>query len=541
MNCKHCGYPVNRGQKTCPSCGRKVRRGKGWGILLLIVLLLAAAVFGVLHYRDVFNRVAERRLDLLSYYRYVEEQNYDDLAGLASRLAGKKTVVSLPGGHSGIRIGFRLSDQAQSMLSQVKVAGFSLDWIRSLGLDLETNADGGLIGALLELKLNDVGLLSVNAAVDRDRGALALHVPELSEQTVLTTLGELGPGGEDSGLGELLGTLGSLPDTSKLREIGRRYLEYALEQVENVEKGSGTLTASGLETDCTTLTVRMTDEELVALARSLCQKLSGDEEVLALAEETATAKGEDPESARSALIARLNRLDGLLGKTRAGKGTFAMVLSLDDGGRILGREIRFESERDETVYSRALLVRGARFGLEIRGGSAQRSAGLTGSGRLRGLGLTASFSAEIDSAPMITLDVDASLKGFAKGEIEAVLAPERALLRALGVSEETESLAKDVNLRFRFSNAEDPKTVALELRSGTDVLATVDASHYSLPSEEVVFPETVLGLNEWLGGIKMPSIFGNGSFGTLFDNFKQAGVPDGLITGMKLLLPGLLK
>ena len=542
MNCKHCGYPVNRGQKTCPSCGRKVRRGNGWRVLLVIVLLLAAAVFGILHYRDVLNGVVERRLDLLSYYRYVEEQNYDDLSGLTSRLAGKKTLLSAPDGRSDTQIGFRLSDEAQQLIAAANPTGLPLDWIRSLGLSLETNLQGGRVGALLGLKLNDVGLLSVNAAFDREPGVLALTVPELSEEVILTDLGELGLGGEGSDLGELLGTLGSLPDGSKLRQIGRRYLEYALEQIENVEKGSGRLTAAGLEADCATLTVRMTDGELAALARSLCLRLSGDEEVLALAEQAAAARGKDPAEARAALADRLDRLGERLGQFRSRGGTFAMVLSLDGGGRILGREIRLETERTEAVYSRALLVRGGRFGLEIRGAASGESLALIGSGRVRGVALTGSFRTERGGAPMLTLDVRGALRGILRGELEMILKPERALLRALGLSDTVESLAKDLNLRLYFSNAEDPKAFSLVLRQDETALVTAEISRHALPAAEIVVPESGLSLDKWLSGLKMPGLLtGNGSFGTLFENLQQAGMPSTLIMILKPALSGLFR
>ena len=219
-----------------------------------------------------------------------------------------------------------------------------------------------------------------------------------------------------------------------------------------------------------------------------------------------------------------------------------MVLSLDDGGRILGRELRFAAEGNEAVYSRALLVRGGRFGLEIRGGASGESLALIGSGRVRGLTLTGSFRTERGDAPMLTLDVRGELKGIVKGEIEMILKPERALLRALGLSDAAESLAKDLNLRLYLSNAEDPGEFSQVLRQDEAALVTAEASRHALPAAGIDLPESGLSLDEWVSGLKMPGLLtGNGSFGVLFDNLQQAGMPATLIMILKAALPGLLR
>ena len=543
MNCKHCGYPVNRGQKLCPSCGAPVRRGhKGLWVLLAIVLILVIAAVGFLHRRDIGNFFVTRGMSSEEYYRHTELQNYDDISGLLVKLAGKGPAVSAAApGHDRFGLTFRLGDTARQFLANVNTSGISLDWIEALGLQAETNAQDGRYALRLALQLNDVALVNLDGAFDPDEGAIALRVPELSETAILTTMEELGFTGEGPGAAEIMEALGRLPSAEKQREIFGRYLALALEQVTNVEKGSGTLKAETLSRDCTLLTVRLTDSELAAIARSLCLALHDDEETLTLAAGVLQPLSPEPDAVRGSLLQKLEELAARLESFESRGESCVMKVYVDAAGRIAGRERTIERAKGELVLSRAVILKGGRFALERRSQQGGENAALVGGGKLQGLGLTGQIKALYKGTEMLTLNMDGALKGLIKGACTLTLRPERALLRALELDETVESLAKDLLLRLAFSNTESPAQLTLALLHDEDDFITTDLEHTELPAEVIDFPTEGQSPAEWVKGIKLPGLFGNGSFGVIFDNLTQAGLPGELLMGAKLLLPQLLK
>lgn len=543
MNCKHCGYPVNRGQKRCPSCGKPVGRARRvWRTILIVVLILAVAVVGFLKYRDIKNAVVKRGMDPAEYYRHVETQNYEDLTGLLLKLGGKGTPGVPTLGHSRSGVTFRLGDMAQQLLAGVNTSGISLDWVHALGLSLETNAGDGRFAGELLLSLNDTGIVRLEAGFDPQSGALSLRVPELREEAILTSMEELGLSGEGPGFDALMEALGRLPSGETLRAIGARYLNQALEQIQNVETGSGTLTAGGLERSCTVLTVRLTDAEAAQLLRGLCQTLREDEEVLGIVENVLEPFSQEPGAAKASLLEELDdaiaELDGFAPQGR----TYVMEVSVDAAGRIAGRKLICETDEGELILSRAVIVKGGRLGLDLRLELGGESAAFSGGGKLDGLtAASGSFQAAFNDTPMLTLDVSGTLKGVIKGSCELLLRPERALLRAMELSQEAESLAKDLYLRLYLNNTEDPAEVTFALMHDSEAVVTAEIEHRALEAAPVSLPETGLSPEDWASGIKLPSFLGNGSFGTILENLQQAGVPAELIMGMKLLLPSLLK
>ncbi len=543
MNCKHCGYPVNRGQKVCPSCGKPIRRGrKALWIVLAIVLILAIAAVGFLHRRDIGNFFVKRGMDAGEYYRHVELQNYDDLSGLLTKLGGKSASGDpLALGHERLGATFRLSDTASQFLASVNTTGVSLDWIHALGLSLEANANDGRYAANLALQLNDVELVTLGGAVDPAAGTVALRVPELSDTAILTSMEELGFTGEGPGFAELMEALGKLPSAERLSAIGERYLKLALEEIRTVEMGKGTLTADTLSRDCTLLTVRLTDSELAAITRKLCETLRTDEEVLGIAEDVLRPLMPEDVSVRERFQQRLEQAISELDAYSSDGINFVMEVYVDAGGRIIGRELTAENGNETLVLSRALIVKGGRVGLELRTEHDGENAALVGGGKLQGLTFTGEVKALRNGTEMLTLDLDAALKGLIKGVCTLSLRPERALLRALELNETAESLAKDLSLRLLFDNTESPAQVTLSLLHDEDDFIAIDLEHTSLAAEAIDFPAEGQSPAEWASSIKMPGFLGNGSFGTVFDNLTKAGLPAELLMGMKLLLPQLLK
>ena len=542
MNCKHCGYPVNRGQKLCPSCGKPVKRGKGLRIFLAVLLILVLAVVAGLHYRAIGNLVTRRSSDPVEYYRYVELQHADDLCRLAGLFAGKSDASAAPTPqHSQIDLQLQLGEKAQQFLGELNTGAIKLGWIRDLGLSADLRRDR-LTAAAVDVVLNETSLFTLDATVDTENAEAALLIPELSEQPFRLSLAALSAQEDEGDVSiSLPALLGSLPAQKELKAMLRSYVSLAVNEVTDVTLGSETLKAGELSVDYTTLTVRIDPETAQSIALKLGSALRDDAQFKQI---VVDASGEE------AYASFQKELDGALSslkETPPFDGDLVMVLYVNQGGTLFGRLVRLEGKDDAQSASLllALPVKGTRFGLLLSREDQSGKAELSGDASLHGKALSGRFTLSRDGEQYATADVEARLERILKGlagEVSALIRPQAALLQSLELPVEAESFGQELALEAHGDNlTQGLLSCTADLFQSSERLVRFALSMRSLePGETPVMPEA-LDLADWTAGIKMPGLLGSGSFGTIFDNLKQAGMPGELITGLKLLLPSLLK
>lgn len=111
----------------------------------------------------------------------------------------------------------------------------------------------------------------------------------------------------------------------------------------------------------------------------------------------------------------------------------------------------------------------------------------------------------------------------------------------LPLPEGSDSLARDLTLALDTQWSDKTLRAALSLNHDSDALVKLALTREAL--EEPLSLELPEGLEKdaWLKEVKLPGLFGSGSFGTVLDNCKAAGMPAELVTGLKLLIPSLVK
>lgn len=536
MNCKHCGYPINHGQKVCPSCGKPVKWKKGLKIFLEILLALVLIVCAGLSYRTIGNFFAKRGSSAEEYYQTVEKKNVSDLFRLAS-LAGKKSdkaEAEAKPQHMQAEAQLVLGEAAQQFLAELNTGAIKLGWIQDLGLRADLRMDG-LVGADVGVTLNQTPLMSLDAVIDPENGEAALLIPELTENYLRLSAADLPADEEDEdevsiSLGAILG---SLPPTAECKELVLSYVSQIVDNFHDVQQGEDSLTLGEISRSYTTLTVRVDAETAKTVAVAVCERLRDDAEVRRILTDASS------EEAYASFREDLSRAAAAIAQNGLYDGELLMTLYVDASGTICARRLALEEA--DAALTLGFTHQGGRYGLLLSREDAEGALALAGGGKLHGLTLDGSFALSRDGAALAAADMTAVLKGVIKGEAALTVRPESALLQSLDLPVEAEAFGKELSLALRCDNLSGGVNASAELFQATDpVVSFLFTLRSADPAETPVMQEG-LPLAEWRGALKMPGLLGSGSFGTIFDNLKAAGMPGELITGMKLLLPTLLK
>lgn len=536
MNCKHCGYPINRGQKVCPSCGKPVKRKKGLKIFLAILLALVLIVCAGLSYRTIGNFFTKRGSSAEEYYQTVEKKNVGDLFRLAS-LAGKKSdkaEAETKPQHTQAEAQLVLGEAAQKFLAELNTGAIKLGWIQDLGLSADLRVDG-LVGADVGVTLNQTPLLSLEAVIDPESGEAALLIPELTENYLRLSTADLpAPEEDEDDVSISLGAiLGSLPPTAECKELVLSYVSQIVDNFHDVQQGEDTLTLGEITRSYTTLTVRVDAETAKTVAAAVCERLRDDAEVRRILVDASS------EEAYASFREDLSRAAAYVEQNGLYDGELLMTLYVDAAGTICARRLALEEAN--TALLLGFTHQGGRYGLLLGREDADGALALTGGGKLHGLTLDGAFALSRDGAALAAADLTAVLKGVIKGEAALTVRPESALLQSLDLPVEAEAFGKALSLALRCDNLSGGANASAVLfQADEPVVSFLCTLRSAEPAETPVMQEG-LPLAEWRGALKLPGLLGSGSFGTIFDNLKTAGMPAELITGMKLLLPTLLK
>lgn len=536
MNCKHCGYPINRGQKVCPGCGKPVKRKKGLKIFLAILLALVLIVCAGLSYRTIGNFFTKRGSSAEEYYQTVEKKNVGDLFRLAS-LAGKKSdkaEAETKPQHTQAEAQLVLGEAAQKFLAELNTGAIKLGWIQDLGLSADLRVDG-LVGADVGVTLNQTPLLSLEAVIDPESGEAALLIPELTENYLRLSTADLpAPEEDEDDVSISLGAiLGSLPPTAECKELVLSYVSQIVDNFHDVQQGEDTLTLGEITRSYTTLTVRVDAETAKTVAAAVCERLRDDAEVRRILVDASS------EEAYASFREDLSRAAAYVEQNGLYDGELLMTLYVDAAGTICARRLALEEAN--TALLLGFTHQGGRYGLLLSREDADGALALTGGGKLHGLTLDGAFALSRDGAALAAADLTAVLKGVIKGEAALTVRPESALLQSLDLPVEAEAFGKALSLALRCDNLSGGANASAVLfQADEPVVSFLCTLRSAEPAETPVMQEG-LPLAEWRGALKLPGLLGSGSFGTIFDNLKTAGMPAELITGMKLLLPTLLK
>ena len=344
-------------------------------------------------------------------YRYVEGAVLEKMgAGLAGAFDDALQSSSLTDQKVDAEMTLELFEPAEQMLETY--TGMDFSWLRTLGLKAGVNLTEDGAAAELSLSLNGRELIGADALVDIAQMTVYGRVPRLSKDYFQTELDAwtLYNSGYPVMRQQQETMSALLPDGKTVSKLISRCVEAALEQVDDVEEGSETLTAGDVSAKYTTLTWTLTEDLLQDMAEAVCDVLKEDKDVKDIIEKIEEMQG------LSFYDEFIEELEDLPDRIRMDED-IEITVYVDKNNAVRGRVI----EVGDIVFRYAMPEDDGDFGFELAIEDARDGeifCLLTGEGKERKNTIEGTFTFEMDETELFTLSVeDFDTEALGDGEL----------------------------------------------------------------------------------------------------------------------------
>ncbi len=421
-------------------------------------------------------------------------------------------------------------------------ADLDLSWLKKVALDYAFNQKDGRSGGAVTLKLNSQKLATVNLVLDREEEQVFLQIPDVSKDYMSMDLDDLlwdlryslgysaynlfstlltGMDEEDEEQAKAL--MAALPTRDQAEKLVNKYLQIAVNSIQDVEKGRDTLTAGDVTAEYTTLKVVINAKTAAKIAENVLTELKKDKDVEKYIKNIAKALEADEDLYDEFL----EELDEILEdvediKDYSGKEKITMTLYIDGKGNIRGREIR-TNFYPNIKFLYATPIKGGNMGIEIslkQDGDSLFS--LTGSGKLSGATLSADTVLKIQGVAAAEIKLEkADGARLKKGEFKGIvtLKPSADLVNELDLGSAAGRVVKKISLTLDLDTNDGSSKMKLSVNYEDSPLVTLSADGKTGSGKKVDGVKDALDADDWAEELDTKKLK------DLIKTLKKAGVP----------------
>ncbi len=544
---------------------KKSKRGLwlGLGIASIIVAVLAAIV--ALNFSSVKNFVKKTVSSDEDYFKYVQEQQGDDiaesLAEAISKIAEGANNMSgniLPMKPMSEKMTFKVNKPIIDFFEKLAGGnGVDLDWLNGADAVVDMVYDGkDKIGMDIGLNINGKEITTAKAVCDYSTGKVYMVLPDINNQYVYVDISAVNntnnnngsntivSGGEfgylsaessvDSAPSNALAAMDfsvftkNLPEQKELEKLLNKYISLILDNIEEVEKENDTIEVGDLTCKCTKYTVEINEELLQKVFKAVLTELKNDEVVKQYITTTAEELDEDGDevydSFKDAIKDALDSIDELKSED------FDYSIWVDSNGNIVSLVIG-DGSFDIEYKS---VEKGDKFATEFSIGDKETKIGFKNEGAIKDGRLKSETRFIMNDTTYVVVEADnVDPDKQAKDEFSGTLTISlgqglRDMIKMSGdellagfadakLIISCDAKENDAKMKFAF-NLKSDEWVSIELEGGYTESQTVE-----IPTNYVDSTNEA-GMQNWLK---------TAEFDKLLDNLTQANVPSELVSQLR--------
>ncbi|MBP5249885.1 MAG: zinc ribbon domain-containing protein [Lachnospiraceae bacterium] len=285
--------PVPPVQPVQQDAGEK----KGFGAFLkknkVLVAALAILVVILVVVGCNFARVSNAAVKLFSndakYYKHVEKKylakTVEDIATAYKTTSDNAGDVMNTAVNGALAIEF--GTKGTKLLGTLgDLADVKLDWLKNIEFSYGYALKNSLVGANTELKLNKKKIVSAEMTFEMAENEAYVRIPEVDSSYLLLDediLGEANSLGDEVDMNsfdkELNAYLKALPSKGTLAKMLNKYIDIALDQVQDVKVGNKKVKVGDIQQNLTTIKVEIDEETLENIIVKVCEELKKDKDV----------------------------------------------------------------------------------------------------------------------------------------------------------------------------------------------------------------------------------------------------------------------
>ena len=408
------------------------------GIAAVVVVLLV-----VFNLSSIKNAAKRTFSSPENYYHWVEKNTAKEAAGTVSSIYANYFLDALKVYNMGTsaEVSVELDEAGQDMLSLAGAAGVDLSWFKSASLTYEGYSKDNVMEMKCGLAMEKKNVISADLIVDMAEEAVYLAVPELSKTYIGVDVSEIPDisyymdtlDNSTEYMDALKAILSKLPEEKQVKDLTAKYLEIALNSIDDVNMKKGkTLKAEGVSESCTLLEVTLDADTLQNVIENVAEQLENDREVKAIIEKLCDEiAGLD-----------LDELDGIdidseevyeyfqdACSELADEAQYisfdeelVMSLYVDGKGVIRGRSFEFNDGWSNYTVEILNPHKGGKIGFKAAVTVDNQEFSIAGSGKESGGRVSGDFSAKYNGTAIVDLtvknfDTDALKKGYLNGTV----------------------------------------------------------------------------------------------------------------------------
>ncbi len=464
------------------------------GIAAVVVVLLV-----VFNLSSIKNTAKRTFSSPENYYHWVEKNTAKEAAGTVSSIYANYFLDALKVYNMGTsaEVSVELDEAGQDMLSLAGAAGVDLSWFKSASLTYEGYSKDNVMEMKCGLAMEKKNVISADLIIDMAEEAVYLAVPELSKTYIGVDVSEIPDisyymdtlDNSTEYMDALKAILAKLPEEKQVKDLTAKYLEIALDSIDDVNMKKGkTLKAEGVSESCTLLEVTLDADTLQNVIENVAEQLENDREVKAIIEKLCDEiAGLD-----------LDELDGIdidseevyeyfqdACSELADEAQYisfdeelVMSLYVDGKGVIRGRSFEFNDGWSNYTVEILNPHKGGKIGFKAAVTVDNQEFSIAGSGKESGGKVSGDFSAKYNGTAIVDLtaknfDTDALKKGYLNGTFTVKAAS--GISKVLGMSS-VPSMVTDLAVTVDVSMDGKSGKLAVSVAEDKDKWGTVSVS-----------------------------------------------------------------
>jgi len=371
----------------------------GAGCALVVLVLILANISGIIHFCYATFASPEK------YYSYIEKReakeaieaflNYYDRAVDNMDWSDKKVETD---------VSVELSEEVRDLIG---FTGIDVEWLERATFGADVNIKNQRIGVGAELALNKEKLVSANIALDCPEETMYIQVPELIKTYLGIEFDDMDMDYDDDVWEQMKAAADAMPDSKKIGKLMNKYVDIALDTIEDVEKDKGTLKTKEVSQKCTELEITIDEDAMQDMLEAVLEAMQDDEELEALIvtygdlnEDVTGMDGDDMyEAFEDEIDDMLDSLDYLMYDDEE----IVMTLWVDGKGVVRGRSIEYMGDEISVIMPQ----KGSKYGFEAQMETSYgETVALVGNGKRSGNKLDGEFSIKYNSSRLVDIVVD---------------------------------------------------------------------------------------------------------------------------------------
>lgn len=589
MNCIKCGAPISEGEKFCSACGEAVasfvdetpevqevvlkektveepvaevnadsttgepandnfaqvdfenlgKKKKWLPILISVVAVITAAAILV---GAFFNQIKGFYLknfgNAEDYFKYVELQELKNYAHDFTDIYGKLIGNYGEDTAAETEIKLNVSEEALDTLKTYTGAEIDLDWLNDIVIKNNSNIKDNIYSNKVGLEISGKKIIDLSTILNMEKQEAFIGILTLSDKylKVLNDESEI-----PEQYKEILTNgeyLEVMPSEEELDALIDKYLEIAIDNIDDVEKSKDTIEVDDIEQKVTVLEIEIDEKTAAKIAKDVLKEAKKDKDIKKIIDDVAEYL-EDIELIDDADEVYDDYKDGIeelldsLDKEEYDNEQKLTIIDyVDNSHKVIGRTIEFDGEE---IISYVTAKDGDEFATKL----VCQDVVIKGDGTEKKDVINGKYSIIVDKKEYLEFTVtdynDSKIDdGIIKGKI--LIKPTKKALEELDLENTVSSTfgLLDLGLELDFETTEDTAKLSVNIVSKNKTLFGISINSKEKEPQTVKLPDDdktyeIDDAEEWASELDLTKIT---------DALKKAGVPEELVNVLEYSIGG---